>query len=115
MEDSSWTDRFLDRAPCLVPGKVVCLRSLAGLKAVECAEILGVGAVRVSRRDTGARPISALADRLLRMVVTTRSEYPAPDLRAIDTKRAEPLALRIELGRKGWRIVEPRSARIAAA
>lgn len=98
----------LNKHSRLVPDEVVFLRKLSGLKAIELAEILGVGAVQVSRWGNGAQPISALADRLLRMVIATRCEYPAPDLRAIDAKRAEPLALSVELGRKGWRIVEPK-------
>lgn len=100
---------LLNKPARLVPDEVVFLRKLSGLKAIELAEILGVGAVQVSRWENGAQPISALADRLLRMVVATRSEYPAPDLRAIDNKRSEPLSMRVELGRKGWRIVEPKT------
>ena len=106
---------LLNKPSRLVPDEVVFLRKLTGLKAIELAEVLGVGAVQVSRWENGAQPISALADRLLRMVVATRSEYPTPDLRTIDNKRAEPLALRVELGRKGWRIVEPKAKSKAAA
>lgn len=100
---------LLNKPSRLLPDEVVFLRKLSGLKAIELAEILGVGAVQVSRWENGAQPISALADRLLRMVVATRSDYPAPDLRSIDNRRAEPLAIRVELGRRGWRIVEPKA------
>ena len=55
-------------------------------------------------------PISALADRLLRMLVASRRELEAPDLRTIDPKRSQPVALRIALGRKGWRIVDEAEA-----
>ena len=95
-------------------------RSSLGMKAQALAATLGVSAVQISRWETGAQPISALADRLLRLVVATREGLPSPDLAAIDHRRhrgsagaAVPLALRLRLGRGGWRVV-PNPGRAAA-
>jgi DNA-binding transcriptional regulator YiaG len=101
----------------LTPGEVRFLRSSLGMKAQALAATLGVSAVQISRWETGAQPISALADRLLRLVVATREGLPSPDLAAIDHRRAAgaalPLALRLRLGRGGWRVV-PNPRRAAA-
>ena len=87
------------------------------MKAQALAATLGVSAVQISRWETGAQPISALADRLLRLVVATREGLASPDLAAIDHSRsagaALPLALRLRLGRGGWRVV-PNPGRAAA-
>jgi DNA-binding transcriptional regulator YiaG len=106
---------LLNKPSRLVPDEVAFLRKLSGLKAIELAEVLGVGAVQISRWEHGAQPISTLADRLLRMVIATRCDYTPPDLRTIGNKRAEPLTLRVELGRKGWRIVKPKAKPKVAA
>jgi len=58
-------------------------------------------------------PISALADRLLRMLVASKRGLPAPDLAKIDSKRVEPVSMRLELGRRGWKVVAS-SAKVAA-
>lgn len=93
-------------------------RSSLGMKAQALAATLGMSAVQISHWETGAQPISALADRLLRLVVATREGLPSPDLAAIDHRQhrgsagaAVPLALRLRLGRGGWRVVpNPRRA-----
>ena len=95
----------------LTPGEVRFLRTSIGLKGQDLAGVLGVAAVQVSRWENGAQPISTLADRLLRLVVVTREGLVAPDLRTIDAKRSEPLSLRIELGRKNWRVAHLQAAR----
>ena len=96
----------------LTAGEIRFLRLTAGLKAHALAEILSVTPSQVSRWENGAVPISALADRLFRMVVAARATLPPPDLTRIDGSRAEPLSMRVELGRRGWRVVE-RDARAA--
>lgn len=90
----------------LTAGEIRFLRLTAGLKSHALAEILSVTPSQVSRWENGAVPISALADRLFRMVVAARATLPPPDLTRIDGSRAEPLSIRVELGRRGWRVVE---------
>lgn len=70
------------------------------------ADTLGVTPSQVSRWEHGAVAISALADRLLRMVAAARATLPAPDLATIDATRSEPLELRLELTNRGWKPAE---------
>lgn len=91
----------------LAPNEVSFLRGAIGLRGKGLAETLGVTPAQVSRWESGAMPISALADRLLRVLVASQWALPVPELRGIDSKRAEPVRLQIALGRKGWRVVEP--------
>jgi len=94
----------------LTAGEFHFLRLKIGLKAQDLAGILGVTPSQVSRWENEAAPISALADRLLRMVVATRLELPTPDLTTIDGTRSEPLAMRVRLGSQGgvegWKVIE---------
>ncbi len=91
----------------LAPSEVRHLRKSIGLRAQELAETIGVTPTQVSRWENGVAPISALADRLLRMLVASFHQVPAPVLRGIDMKRSDPVRLRLELGRKGWKLAEP--------
>lgn len=97
----------------LASNEIVFLRGALGMRAVELAEVLGITPAQVSRWETGAMPISALADRLLRMLVASKRGLPAPDLAKIDSKRVEPVSMRLELGRRGWKVVAS-SAKVAA-
>ncbi len=97
----------------LAPGEITFLRGAVGLRGKDLAEELGVTAAQVSRWESGTMPISALADRLLRVIVASKRELAMPELRGIDPKRSEPVALRVELGRKGWRVVD--DAKVKAA
>jgi putative zinc finger/helix-turn-helix YgiT family protein len=90
----------------LTAGEIRFLRQGMGLKAQALAEILGVTPSQLSRWENGAVPISALADRLLRMVVAAREGLAPPDLKSIDPRRSAPLAMRIVLGRRGWKVRE---------
>lgn len=99
---------LLNKPGRLAPGEVTFLRGALGLKGKALAELFGVTAAQVSRWETGTMPISALADRLLRAIVASARGLPLPELRLIDARKSEPLTLRLELGRKGWRVVEPK-------
>lgn len=90
----------------LTGGEIRFLRLTSGLKAQALAETLSVTPSQVSRWENGAVSISALADRLFRMVVAARASLPPPDLTRIDGSRAQPLSMKVELGRRGWRVVE---------
>jgi len=97
---------LLDKRGRLAPGEVTFLRGSIGLKGKDLAEVLGVTGAQVSRWESGHMPISALADRLLRMIVAAKRDLPIPELRGIDSRRSEPVAMRITLGKKGWRVVD---------
>ena len=94
----------------LAADEVTFLRGAIGLKGKDLAEVLGVTGAQVSRWETGRMPISALADRLLRMLVAAKHELPAPELRGIEARHSEPVSMRIELGKKGWRVVDKAKA-----
>ena len=96
----------------LTPGEIRFLRLTVGLKAQGLADTLGVTPSQVSRWENGAVPISGLADRLVRMVVATRMALELPDLTTISAGGSAPLALRVELGRRGWKVME-RNAKAA--
>jgi len=97
---------MLDKPWRLAPEEVRWIRMSMGMKGESLAATLGVTASQLSRWENGAAPTSALADRLLRMIAASFHQVPAPDLRVIDGKRSEPLAMRFELKRGGWRVVE---------
>jgi len=95
---------LLAKASRLTGGEVRFLRLKAGLKSHALAETLGVAPSQVSRWENDAVPISALADRLVRMVVAAQAKLPAPALAKIDASRSEPLAMHAELTARGWRV-----------
>ena len=96
----------------LAPGEVRQLRSALGLQGKQLAEQLGVNPENVSRWETGKAPISALGDRLLRMLVAMHLGLPKPDLTAISESGA-PMALRFELGRR-WKRTNPSAQKKAS-
>ena len=104
---------LLDKPGRLAPGEVAFLRGALGFRGKELAAELGVTPSQVSRWESGAMPISALADRLLRVLMAVSRGWPLPSLSAINPKRAEPLVLRITLGVKGWRLTNPADAHAA--
>jgi len=89
----------------LASNEVVFLRGALGMRSMELAEVLGITPAQVSRWETGGMPISALADRLLRMLVASKRSLAPPDLAKINSKRGEPVSMRLELGRRGWKVV----------
>ena len=105
--------RVLEKPWRLAPDEVRWLRLSMGLSGEGLAATLGVTPSQLSRWEHGAAPTSALADRLLRMVAASFHQVPAPDLRRIDGRRAEPLVLRVALKRGGWRVVASNAEPVA--
>jgi len=94
----------------LAPEEVRWIRMSMGMKGEALADTLGVTPSQLSRWENAAAPTSALADRLLRMLAASFHQVPAPDLRVIDGTHAEPIVMRLELKRSGWRIAESTAA-----
>jgi putative transcriptional regulator len=55
----------------LAPVEIRFLRKHSGLSMAEFAQMMGVARETVSRWETGAKPMGAVADRLLRLLVLT--------------------------------------------
>lgn len=102
-----WLAELVAKPWRLAPNEVRALRGMVGPRAEDLARKLGVSVGQLSRWETGAKPISGLADRLLRALVAAQYELPLPvDVFAkIDDSRVAPLALRLKLGR-AWKVVE---------
>ncbi|MDD5310087.1 MAG: helix-turn-helix domain-containing protein [Deltaproteobacteria bacterium] len=88
----------------LMPAEVKFLRKHLGWSGADFARHMGVAAETVSRWENGREPMGAVADRLLRLLIATKS--PDRDY-AIDTlaelaDEAAPAHLRLAAGRKGW-------------
>lgn len=62
---------FVTQRRMLAPPEIRFLRKHIGLSAVEFAQRMGVTRETVSRWETGAQPMGAVADRLLRLLVVT--------------------------------------------
>lgn len=90
----------------LAPNEVRWARLSMGQRADGLARTLGVTASQVSRWETGSAPISALADRLLRMLVASFHGVAAPNLAIIDSGHSEPVRARLVLGRRAWKVAE---------
>lgn len=87
-------------------GEARFLRKWLGHSSRDFAEIMGVQPETVSRWESGAKPMGATADRLLRVLVANdepREEYPAEELRKVDRSTTEPLAHSLRMGDEGWR------------
>lgn len=102
-----WLAELVAKPWRLAPNEVRALRGMVGPRAEDLARKLGVSVGQISRWETGAKPISALADRLLRALAAAQYELPLPvDLFGnLDDSRVGPLALRLKLGRT-WKVVE---------
>lgn len=85
-------DAFVTQRRMLAPVEIRFLRKHIGLSAADLAQRMGVARETVSRWETGAKPMGALADRLLRLLVVTHepSESYAVDevLRELDDEPA---------------------------
>lgn len=107
---------IIGKRGALAGNEIRYLRKSLGLKAAELGERLAVNEQQVSRWETGKRPMAAAADRLLRMLVAMEFGLHAPDLTGIDhTQPAVALSLRVQLGKRGWRICEQKGAAPRAA
>lgn len=98
-------ENLLAKPSRLTAGEIRFLRLKAGLKGQVLAETLGVTPSQVSRWENGAVSISALADRLLRMVAAARANLSPPELKNIDASRSAPLAMKLVLGSRGWKVL----------
>jgi putative zinc finger/helix-turn-helix YgiT family protein len=107
---------IIGKRSSLAGNEIRYLRRSLGLKSSELGERLAVNEQQVSRWETGKRPMAAAADRLLRMLVAMEYDIAAPDLASIDhTLPTAPLPLHVELGRRGWKVVQPRAKTARAA
>ena len=87
-------EAFVKQQRMLAPVEIRYLRKYLGLAAADFAQMMGVARETVSRWETGANPMGAVADRLLRLLLVTHeptesyavddllrelSDEPAPD------------------------------------
>ncbi|MDI7269172.1 MAG: helix-turn-helix domain-containing protein [Myxococcota bacterium] len=97
---------ILVRKPRGLAGREIrFLRKYLGWSGVDFAAQMGVTPETVSRWETGAQPISATADRLLRLQVVCRrpvSDYSPDALRDLGRKSAKPLRLDLQVRRGRW-------------
>jgi putative zinc finger/helix-turn-helix YgiT family protein len=85
---------FVTQRRMLAPVEIRFLRKHIGLSAVDFAQRMGVARETISRWETGANPMGAVADRLLRLLVVTHepTKSYAVDgfLRELDDEPAPP-------------------------
>src|SRR5690349_18049045 len=76
-------EMFVRQPRMLAPVEIRFLRKHMGLSAGDFAQMMGVARETVSRWETGAQPMGAVADRLLRLLVVTHEppeDYAVEDL-----------------------------------
>lgn len=100
---------FVTQRRMLAPPEIRFLRKHIGLSAADFAQRMGVARETVSRWETGAKPMGAVADRLLRLLVVTHEptdSYAVDDfLRELDDEPAPAKLASVPLWRsddKGW-------------
>jgi len=93
----------------LAPVEIRFLRKHLGLSAADFAQRMGVARETVSRWETGAQPMGAVADRLLRLLVVTHEpteSYAVDDLLSeLNDEPAPSTLVSVPLwnrGDKGW-------------
>ena len=94
----------------LAPVEIRYLRKHIGLSAADFAQMMGVARETVSRWETGAQPMGAVADRLLRLLVVTHEpteNYAVEDmLRELNDEPAPSNLLSVPLwdrgDKEGW-------------
>jgi len=80
----------------LTPDETRFLRKYLGFTGADFAQIVGVDAATVSRWENGLRPISPVADRLVRMLAIAQDPDRAElieKLRRIDASTAQPVRI----------------------
>jgi putative zinc finger/helix-turn-helix YgiT family protein len=100
---------FVTQTRMLAPTEVRFLRKHVGLSSTDLAQRMGVSRETVSRWESGAQAMGAVADRLLRLIVIGHapSESYATDdlLRSLSNeaapRRLAPTAV-VNIKRKGW-------------
>jgi putative zinc finger/helix-turn-helix YgiT family protein len=91
----------------LAPEEIAFLRKSMGLSSDDLAKRMGVSKEQVSRWESGKKPMGAVADRLLRMLVATTKpieDYSAESLEKIKAETSAPMKLRMQRGRKEWQL-----------
>ncbi len=89
----------------LTAAEVRYLRKYLGWSGADFAKHMGVTPESVSRWENEREQMSAVADRLLRLMVATKapaSEYPLDVLAELEEEPA-PVRLKVESGKGGWR------------
>jgi putative zinc finger/helix-turn-helix YgiT family protein len=100
---------MLVRKPRGLAGREIrFLRKYLGWSGMDFAAQMGVTPETASRWETRAQPISATADRLLRLQVVCRrpvSDYSPDALRDLERKTGRPLRLDLRVRRGEWESV----------
>jgi putative zinc finger/helix-turn-helix YgiT family protein len=90
----------------LTPAEIKYLRKWLGWSGVDFARHMGTTPETVSRWEQGRVPMSAQADRLLRLMVSTRApavDYTLDALATIGEKTPpQPIPLRLQWDRGRW-------------
>jgi putative zinc finger/helix-turn-helix YgiT family protein len=90
----------------LLPAEVKYLRKWLGWSGVDFARHMGATPETVSRWEQGRVPMGPQADRLLRLMITTRAPVDDYTLEALTTIRekapSRPAPLRLQWGRGRW-------------
>ena len=102
-------DAFVRQRRMLAPVEIKFLRKHMGLSGADFAQRMGVARETVSRWETGAQPMGAVADRLLRLIVVTHEPpecYAVEDLlRELNDEEAPSKLSSVPLwnnGEDGW-------------
>jgi putative zinc finger/helix-turn-helix YgiT family protein len=91
----------------LAPEEIAFLRKSVGLSSDDLSKRMGVSKEQVSRWESGKKPMGAVADRLLRMLVARAKpvdDYSVESLEQIKDEPAGPMKLRMQRGRKDWQL-----------
>ncbi|MBI3567405.1 MAG: helix-turn-helix domain-containing protein [Gemmatimonadetes bacterium] len=101
---------FVEQRRMLAPVEIRFLRKHVGLSSVAFAQRMGVTRETVSRWETGAQPMGAVADRLLRLLVVTHEpseSYAVDDLLSTLNDEQAPArlaSLAVKISKEqGWR------------
>ena len=83
------------------------LRKFLGRSGQDFAALMGVSAETVSRWEGGKQPLSALADRALRLMAlhgTPADDYSLDRLKGIDSSPRREAGLEIEMRGRAWKL-----------
>ena len=95
---------LISKHPRLTAAEVRYLRKYLGWSGTDFAKHMGVTPESVSRWENDREQMSAVADRLLRLMVATKApvtEYPLDSLAELE-EESTPVRLRVERAKGGW-------------
>lgn len=98
---------LVNKGSRLASQEIVFLRKYLGFSNEDFARRMGVSREQVSRWETGKKPMGAVADRLLRMLVVNTKPvdaYSVDSLANIQDETTGPMKLRMEQGRRAWQL-----------